>query len=133
VVIDPPVTADDTAVEAEPAVDEVVAEAPGFIDNVMPLRMPEPAPVPEPEAQPDLAPAVEPGPIAEAEERPYAVRAPEPKREDARGPTLFERMMNLSRGAEKARVEEPEPLAADDVASQDPLEIPRFFRRQVND
>jgi cell division protein FtsZ len=133
VLLDPPVAAEDTAPEAEPAIEAAVAEAPSFIDNVMPLRMPEPAPVPEPEAQADPAPAVEPAPIAEAEERPYAMRAPEPKRQDTRGPTLFERMMNLSRGAEKARLEEPEVPAADDVASQDPLEIPRFFRRQVND
>jgi cell division protein FtsZ len=72
-----------------------------------------------------------PAPINEPVERPYV--APRTAREEPRpGPTLFERMMNLSRGADKARAEEPQPIA-EEPAGQDPLEIPRFFRRQVND
>jgi cell division protein FtsZ len=49
--------------------------------------------------------------------------------------TLFEKMMNLSRGPAKAKpVAEPAvaPPAYGD-ANEDPLEIPRFFKRQVND
>jgi len=41
--------------------------------------------------------------------------------------------MNLSRGADKARADEPQQAAEEPAAGQDPLEIPRFFRRQVND
>jgi hypothetical protein len=45
-------------------------------------------------------------------------------------------MMNLSRGPAKTKpAAEPAvaPPAYDADPSQDPLEIPRFFKRQVND
>jgi hypothetical protein len=44
-------------------------------------------------------------------------------------------MMNLSRGAPKAKADAaPAPAPSHEPdASQDPLEIPRFFKRQVND
>jgi cell division protein FtsZ len=126
IVLEPPVAAEEPSLiaEAEPVEDA----QPGFSDNVMPLRMPEP--VREAAPEPVVAEAP-PAPINEPVERPYV--APRAAREEPRpGPTLFERMMNLSRGADKARAEEPQPVA-EEPAGQDPLEIPRFFRRQVND
>ncbi|WP_374594474.1 cell division protein FtsZ [Sphingosinicella sp.] len=126
IVLEPPVTAEEPVLvaEAEPAEEA----QPGFSDNVMPLRMPEPVREAAPEP---VAAEAAPAPINEPVERPYV--APRAAREEPRpGPTLFERMMNLSRGADKARAEEPQPIA-EEPAGQDPLEIPRFFRRQVND
>ena len=66
---------------------------------------------------------------------PKPMRAAPPAAEEERPLTLFERMMNLSRGAPKAKAEPaPAPAPAYETeASQDPLEIPRFFKRQVND
>jgi cell division protein FtsZ len=127
IVLEPPVMAEEPALVAEA---EPIDEAqPGFSDNVMPLRMPEP--VREAAPEPVVAEAA-PAPINEPVERPYV--APRQVREEPRpGPTLFERMMNLSRGADKARAEEPQPAPEEPAAGQDPLEIPRFFRRQVND
>jgi len=127
IVLEPPVMAEEAAPVAETAATAEDAQ-PGFSDNVMPLRMPEPQ---VREAAPEPVAEAAPAPINEPVERPYV--APRAAREEPRpGPTLFERMMNLSRGADKARAEEPE-VAAEEPASQDPLEIPRFFRRQVND
>ena len=126
IVLEPPVAAEEPSLvaEAEPVEDA----QPGFSDNVMPLRMPEPVREAAPEPVAAEAP---PAPINEPVERPYV--EPRTVREEPRpGPTLFERMMNLSRGADKARAEEPQPVA-EEPAGQDPLEIPRFFRRQVND
>jgi cell division protein FtsZ len=56
-----------------------------------------------------------------------SVAAPKPAR-DAGG-TLFERMSNIARGAQKAQVEE-EPAAPS--RRRDPLDIPRFLGRQNN-
>jgi cell division protein FtsZ len=110
-----------------------VAIEPEFPANVMPLRGRDAAAEPAPE--PAVAAATEPAPVVEAPP-PVVEVAPAPVAEAAAsraanpGPTLFERMMNLSRGAEKVREEAPPPAETD---SEDPLEIPRFFRRQVND
>jgi cell division protein FtsZ len=126
-----------------PAVEEPVAEMPAPVEeltldmtaaiedetnNVMPLVRPELPVAPAPVAQTDL--------------RPYAVEAPAAAAKPAaaeeveeRPLTLFEKMMNLSRGPAKAKpVAEPAvaPPAYGD-ANEDPLEIPRFFKRQVND
>ncbi|TFI57947.1 cell division protein FtsZ [Sphingomonas parva] len=60
------------------------------------------------------------------EEAPAA--APRPARGNAGGGTLFERMSNIARGADKAQVEEePAPRLR-----RDPLDIPRFLGRQNN-
>jgi cell division protein FtsZ len=117
-----------TVVEAAPAPQPVaeleldlsnaIEEEPAPV-NVTPLR-PEPVRSPEPVA-------VEPAPVA----------APRPMRgapvEEERPLTLFERMMNLSRGAPKAKADAAPAPSQEPDASQDPLEIPRFFKRQVND
>ena len=49
--------------------------------------------------------------------------------------TLFERLMNINNGAAKASTAAAaeESVAPPERDPQDPLEIPRFFRRQVND
>ena len=54
--------------------------------------------------------------------------APAPKKAGDGG-TLFERMSNIARGAQKAQVEE-EPAAPS--RRRDPLDIPRFLGRQNN-
>jgi cell division protein FtsZ len=60
------------------------------------------------------------------EEAPAA--AARPARGNPGGGTLFERMSNIARGADKAQVEE-EPAAP---RRRDPLDIPRFLGRQNN-
>ncbi|QAY77769.1 cell division protein FtsZ [Sphingosinicella sp. BN140058] len=60
-------------------------------------------------------------------EEPQAA-APRPARGNTGGGTLFERMSNIARGADKAQVEEePAPRMR-----RDPLDIPRFLGRQNN-
>ncbi|MGB7405298.1 MAG: cell division protein FtsZ [Pacificimonas sp.] len=71
-----------------------------------------------------------------SEERPYSAEVkPERPAEPSRGPSLFERMTSLGKGkAETKRTRED--LFGDDKPSsseEDPLEIPAFFKRQVND
>ncbi|MEM8827198.1 MAG: cell division protein FtsZ [Pseudomonadota bacterium] len=107
----------------------VTAEAPEpaapATDNVTPLRMPEPPA--------EAAVAEEP----EVDEKPYAADIrPEPTTaEQTRGPSLFERMTSIGKGkAEAKRAREdlfPENEAK--PVADDPLEIPAFFKRQVND
>ena len=99
--------------------DEVVAADPVVSTNVMPLVRPEPVVSVTPLRPSDMRPGLEEGLGGE------------------RPPTLFEKMMNLSRGPAKpaaavapmAPVSDPSPRAA----GEDPLEIPHFFKRQVND
>lgn len=66
-----------------------------------------------------------------------ASRAVDPAVEAERPLTLFERMMNISRGAPKANEAGAGPAKSEPVqesrSSTDGVEIPRFFRRQVND
>ncbi|MFC3713048.1 cell division protein FtsZ [Sphingoaurantiacus capsulatus] len=100
--------------------------------NVMPLLR-----AAEPMVASPVAPAVE------SDLRPY-VETPttttqavaEEEESDERPLTLFEKMMNLSRGPAKAKPA-AEPMVAPPSystdSSEDPLEIPRFFKRQVND
>ena len=95
--------------------------------NVTPLLRPEPAIAPAPVVETELRPYVEaaaaPAPVAEEES-------------DERPLTLFEKMMNLSRGPAKAKPAAEPMVAAPSYSSDagdDPLEIPRFFKRQVND
>ncbi len=93
--------------------DEVIDE-PVVADNVMPLIRPEP--------------------VAEAPKMSdFHIAEPEG---EGRTLTLFEKMMNLSRGPAKAKAEPAQPSVATTYqpeAGDDPLEIPRFFKRQVND
>ncbi|MFN7175018.1 MAG: hypothetical protein ACK4MT_10020, partial [Thermaurantiacus tibetensis] len=73
-------------------------------------------------------------PLPEPEARPASPAAPAPEEEPVRKPTLFERMMNLSRRPkpEPAPVEtlapEPEPRETAD----DGVTIPPFLRVQRN-
>jgi cell division protein FtsZ len=54
--------------------------------------------------------------------------AARPAKGGAGGGTLFERMSNIARGADKAQVEEePSPRVR-----REPLDIPRFLGRQNN-
>ena len=86
---------------------------------------------------------VEPrAPAAQAERDWIAPAAPphpsDPVVEADRPLTLFERMMNISRGAPKAaeagaQPAAPQPAPEPRQAPVDNIEIPRFFRRQVND
>ncbi len=67
---------------------------------------------------------------------PPATPAPAPaeaEEAEAKPMTLFERLMNINNGAAKAGAPSPEQAAPAERETQDPLEIPRFFRRQVND
>jgi cell division protein FtsZ len=54
--------------------------------------------------------------------------ADQPARPARGGGTLFERMSNIARGADKAQVEEEQPARV----RRDPLDIPRFLGRQNN-
>jgi cell division protein FtsZ len=54
--------------------------------------------------------------------------AAQPARPARGGGTLFERMSNIARGADKAQVEEEQPARV----RRDPLDIPRFLGRQNN-
>jgi cell division protein FtsZ len=91
-------------------VEDEVADAEPVAANVMPLRADVPIEAPSP----------------------MDARTPVADADESRPMTLFERMMNLNRPKAK---EEAAPVAAapQPDASEDPLEIPRFFKRQVND
>ncbi len=104
--------------------DRVEPEAAVADHNVTPLRMTPP----EPEAKHEEV----------AAERPYAegirpVRDTPPAQE--RGPSLFERMTSIGKGKTEARRarEDLFPEGEKSGAGEDPLEIPAFFKRQVND
>ena len=61
--------------------------------------------------------------------------APEARPEAPRpGGTLFERMSNIARGAQKAQVPEADESEAQrqKTGTRDPLDIPRFLNRQNN-
>ncbi|MBV7257204.1 cell division protein FtsZ [Pacificimonas sp. WHA3] len=111
----------DIGAEDEPAIS--AADAPLNETNVMRLR------AEEPETEQE----------AVAEERPYAEdirpsREAEPAPE--RGPSLFERMTSIGKGKSEARRAREDLFPSDakkDNAGEDPLEIPAFFKRQVND
>src|SRR3546814_543423 len=111
--------------EAE-ALPEAV-EPPVVQATVTPLRS-EPAPT----AAPAPAAPVERDWIAQATPRPA-----DPLVDADRPLTLFERMMNISRGAPKANEAGAAPAAPAPAPAAEPrsenIEIPRFFRRQVND
>ena len=122
------VAEEDTTIAAAPS-NELALDMSDMVEedeapaNVMPLVRPEPEPV-------AYAPA--PQPLV-AEPRPAAMR--DESAEEERPLTLFEKMINMGRGAPKAKAEPSAPLAPapEPEAGQDPLEIPRFFKRQVND
>jgi cell division protein FtsZ len=71
-------------------------------------------------------PAVAPAPIAP----PAAAVTPQPVEEE-RPPTLFEKMMNLSRGP-KPKPAPASTLAPPPVPGASEVDIPPFFKRQVN-
>jgi len=105
--------APDVDVQFDEVTDDLVARAEEPASVVTPLRA-------EARQEADEQPGAEEREVS-AEERPQ---------------TLFERMMNINRGAAKARAaDEPVAPPAEEPAAKgsDPLEIPRFFRRQVND
>jgi cell division protein FtsZ len=87
----------------------------------------------QPAAEPDNVLPLHHEQSADAAPEP-AVPAPQQREADAKPMTLFERLMNINNGAAKAGSAAPaEEPAATERDPQDPLEIPRFFRRQVND
>ena len=124
------------APQPAPAAREDAPQHPS-IGNVRPLRT-EPAaaaparPAPQPAAPPAMQ--IEPEDEAEDLERPYAAGQPA-EDEPQRGPSLFERMTSIGRGAPKAKKAREDLFAEDEKApsGEDPLEIPAFFKRQVND
>ncbi|MFZ4689312.1 MAG: cell division protein FtsZ [Polymorphobacter sp.] len=80
-----------------------------------------------------FTPTDAPAPVAAV-----VVPEPEPVRpapvaavEEERPPTLFEKMMNLSRGP-KPKSAQPSTLAPEPVPGANEVEIPPFFKRQVN-
>jgi|TARA_R100000501_G_scaffold17834_1_gene34193 cell division protein FtsZ len=135
----PTVTAEEEPLPLEAAVDqavseeEIVLEAPPSIadaplvhTNVTPLR-----------ASEDEAADEE----AAAAERPYSEDI-RPTREappaaPTRGPSLFERMTSIGKGKTEAKRSRDDLFTSEgekeESKGDDPLEIPAFFKRQVND
>ncbi|MCA3254414.1 MAG: hypothetical protein INF91_02220, partial [Alphaproteobacteria bacterium] len=106
--------------------DEVIEDAPAAdlvpAAEIIPLVRPEPP----------LAAAAEPVRLSDFHVAPSTGEAD--AEEGERPLTLFEKMMNLSRGPAKPKAAKAEPApAARTPAGEDPLEIPQFFKRQVND
>jgi cell division protein FtsZ len=60
-----------------------------------------------------------------------AAPEPEPAHEEERTPTLFEKMMNLSRGS-KPKPAPAQTLAPEPTPGTPDVDIPPFFKRQVN-
>ena len=132
-VVEEPVVEAPVAEVEMPFVEELTLDMTAALDdepntNVMPLLRPEPM--------------VTAAPAIESDLRPYAIEAPAVAKSavaddanDERPLTLFEKMMNLSRGPAKAKppAEPPAEPSYNGDSSEDPLEIPRFFKRQVND
>ena len=120
--------------EAPVAEDELNLEASNIVEPVEELA-------PEPVAEVSVTPLRQEQALAAPAERDWiaqpAPRAAEPAVEADRPLTLFERMMNISRGAPKANEAGAAPAksepAQESRSSSDSVEIPRFFRRQVND
>jgi len=111
-------TVEEAATELELQSTDAVAEAEA------------PAPAAVAPAEPDLvADLINPAPAPVVERAPVQAEA----EVEAKPMTLFERLMNINNGAAKAGAPTPEQAAPVERETQDPLEIPRFFRRQVND
>lgn len=128
----------DLSADDELSLDEASIVAPlDVVDPMMPIAAP-PAPTEVPVQQSFID---EPRPVDIPEVPTAAV--PEQSGEAERSLSLFERMMNISLGAPKAQAESApsaQPQADQGDAkrqggktSGDGIEIPRFFRRQVND
>jgi cell division protein FtsZ len=133
----PPAPASEAVVE-DAADDELKLDVTNMVSS--PVEVEEEAEAPEPQAkvtplrsEPEVAVPAERDWIAQP-----AARPADPVVEADRPLTLFERMMNISRGAPKANEAgaapaAPEPAPAPRQSGGDNIEIPRFFRRQVND
>ena len=95
-----------------------------------PAPQPAPAPAPAPVAAP--APVVA-EPVAPQPAYPEPMRAPK-RAEPQRAPTLFERMMGITRSTpvEEPAPEAPAPQPRSQRNGDDPLEIPTFLKRQAN-
>lgn len=104
-----------------------VAPAPAPVE----LTRPAPAPVAAP-APVQHAP-VAPEPVAPQPTYPEPMRAPK-RAEPHRAPTLFERMMGITRSTpvEEPAQEAPAPQPRGQRNGDDPLEIPTFLKRQAN-
>ncbi len=124
---------------AEPVEDELNLEEASIVE-------PEVEAAADPVEQPETASASvmplrsepqQPDPIERDWIAPSPARPSDPVLEADRPLTLFERMMNISRGAPKANEAGVAPAAPEPAPEQRPgadnIEIPRFFRRQVND
>jgi cell division protein FtsZ len=121
------------APEPERVIDEPVAEVEEFADELALDDMVEDEAEAEVVAEPVAANVMPLRPDLPIEApSPAEQRAPVADAEESRPMTLFERMMNLNRP--KAKEEPVAPVAAPQAdAGEDPLEIPRFFKRQMND
>ncbi|MEE4349429.1 MAG: cell division protein FtsZ [Pacificimonas sp.] len=138
-----PSMAFDEPTPEEPILDDPSAEDERAASNVMPLRMPTPEP---PVVEAD-APAVMPTAAAPAieEDEPYRPMSadlpraidPTPAEDPvpARGPSLFERMTAIGRGGAKVKETRKDLFGEDGKkdAGEDPMDIPAFFKQQVND
>ena len=141
-----PAQADPAAPAAEPAApaeDDILS-----LDASAQVTEPEVAPAPAAPAAPASVraePTVEaprPAPAAPAAPAPEPVAKqpvyPEPVRparrqEPQRAPTLFERMMGITRSTPVEEPEEPAPQPRNQRGQgDDPLEIPTFLKRQAN-
>jgi cell division protein FtsZ len=130
-VVEQPAPAQVAEPAPEPVVEELALDMAAEVEDEAPTNV-----TPLTRAEPVAAPT--PAPVVERVEAPISPRPMKPEAAEAeeRPLTLFERMMNLSRGPAKTKpAAEPAvaPPAYDADPSQDPLEIPRFFKRQVND
>jgi cell division protein FtsZ len=134
----------------QPAVEPVVAPVPDAIDAVADAdaaaaeaELPEIAPEDDEidlgvdaVRVPDLSPAdtfrftpSDPAPVPVAAAPPVAEPAAEPPHEE-RTPTLFEKMMSLSRGPKPKQ--QPSTLAPEPTPGAPDVDIPPFFKRQAN-
>ena len=98
-----------------------------------PVELTRPAPAPAPAPAPVQQAPVAPEPVAQQPTYPEPMRAPK-RAEPQRAPTLFERMMGITRSTpvEEPAPEAPAPQPRGQRNGDDPLEIPTFLKRQAN-
>ncbi|KPF66615.1 cell division protein FtsZ [alpha proteobacterium AAP81b] len=122
------------ALDAAPAVPAAAADdADDDLDlAAVAERVDDPAPAETFRFTPSAVPVAPAAPVAAAPTSvvPIVRPDPQPEAEDERPPTLFEKMMNLSRP--KAKPVAPATLAPEPTASAADVEIPPFFKRQAN-
>ncbi len=143
----PPVIGDALAASSKPAVieeeDDVIdldsyAEPAEDAEAALPTAgyrfTPKVPPVgsPAPTANPSAtAGSVSPAKIPEQASAPASEPVVEPAPEVERPPTLFEKMLGMSQGSRKP-AESPTSLAPEPTAHEPEVDIPPFFKRQVN-